>query len=269
MQLTRWIQRLTQGLVMLALVLGAAAWAQAPAPSIGVVVMHGKGGSPQKWVDGLANALTQAGYRVANLSMPWSRKRSYDVDVLATVEEVNRVFGRMREQGVQKVFIAGQSQGGLFAAVYAGQARVDGLILLAPGGMVDAQGFVRRLAPDRQRAQDLMAQGRGDQIEDFNDFEGSKGLFARRTTGRIFWSWFDPNGLFTSAAFGRVRPETPTLFVAPTRDYPSLKSGKARWFAALPPHPRTRLYEPDADHMGVPSVAAPEVVRWIGEVASR
>lgn len=52
----------------------------AQAPKAGVVVMHGKGGLPDGVVLELAQFL-EARFLVANLEMPWSSRRDYDVDV--------------------------------------------------------------------------------------------------------------------------------------------------------------------------------------------
>jgi len=60
----------------------------ADAPKIGIVIMHGKGGSPSKHVADLASALEGKGYLVANLEMPWSGKRDYDATVSAAEEQV-------------------------------------------------------------------------------------------------------------------------------------------------------------------------------------
>ncbi|MEK9720388.1 MAG: alpha/beta family hydrolase [Quisquiliibacterium sp.] len=245
------------------------ALAQIPPGQIGVVVMHGKGGSPYKFVNGYAATLEQAGYKVANLEMTWSRKRQYDVSIQDSIAEVTKVFNQMRAQGVTKVFVTGQSQGAAFAAVYAGQVKVDGLVLIAPGGMVDTRSFVNKLEADRREAQALIDQGKGDEVGSFNDFEGSKGTFKRTTTARIYLDWFNPEGQLTTAAFAKVLAGTATLYVAPTRDYRGLQMGKQRWFASLPAHPLTRLYEPDADHLHSPDAAAPEVVTWIAQVANQ
>ena len=66
-------------LALAAVAFAQGAWAQAQA--IGVVIMHGKGGTPTKWVEPLASGLEQKGYLVANLEMPWSGRRDYDEDV--------------------------------------------------------------------------------------------------------------------------------------------------------------------------------------------
>lgn len=81
--------------------------ADAPASEIGVVVMHGKGGRPGKFVDELATVLERAGFQVANLEMPWSGKRHYDVDMNAGVDEITRALDAMRANGARKVFVIG------------------------------------------------------------------------------------------------------------------------------------------------------------------
>ena len=51
--------------------------AEMPAAQIGIVVMHGKGGSPGRFVNGLAEALERDGFLVANLEMPWSGRPNW------------------------------------------------------------------------------------------------------------------------------------------------------------------------------------------------
>jgi hypothetical protein len=38
-------------------------------------------------------------------------------------------------------------------------------------------------------------------------------------------------------------------------------------FDALPPHPLTRLYEPESTHLGAPSASLDEILRWTREAA--
>ena len=62
-------------LLVLAVLTPAAAFSEAGAAKIGIVVMHGKGGSPARFVSDIASALEGQGFLVANLEMPWSGKR--------------------------------------------------------------------------------------------------------------------------------------------------------------------------------------------------
>lgn len=72
---------------------------------IGVIVMHGKGGSPNsRHMTGLVSTLESQGYLVANLDMPWSGTREYDVSVSRAEGEVESALEKLRNQGAQKVF---------------------------------------------------------------------------------------------------------------------------------------------------------------------
>ena len=115
--------------------------AQASASEIGVVVMHGKGGNPGKFVDKLAQALEQAGCQVANLEMPWSARRQYDANMDGAAQEITAALDAMRAKGAKKLFVAGHSQGGLFTLYYGSRQSADGWIAIAPGGNHGAPDF--------------------------------------------------------------------------------------------------------------------------------
>jgi dienelactone hydrolase len=112
--------------VSLALALAAVLPALAQDPPIGIVVMHGKGGLPTGYVAHLANTLAAKGYLVASPEMPWSGRRHYDVPVRRAEEEVDAAVNALRSRGAVKVFVAGHSQGGLFALHVAGALAFDG-----------------------------------------------------------------------------------------------------------------------------------------------
>jgi pimeloyl-ACP methyl ester carboxylesterase len=242
-------------------------YAQTPVSEIGVVIMHGKGGSPYRWVIELAQALEFEDYQVANLEMPWSKGRQYDVDVKTAENEVTAAMDALRAKGVKKVFVAGHSQGGWFALYYGGQQIVDGLIAIAPGGQVDSPPFRRELGGYVERAKRMIDEGRGNEKATFEDYEGSRGNNPITTTAAIYWSWFNPDGTQTSSVPRKVKPGAPVLYVVPTRDYPGLSGRKRTDFGALPENPLTRLYEPEASHMEAPAASSEEIIRWIREVA--
>lgn len=242
---------------------------QAGASQVGVVVMHGKGGNPGKHVNGLAYELEHAGFLVANLEMPWSARRHYDVDMNGAANEITAALAALRAQGAQKVFVAGHSQGGLFALYYGGRHAVDGLIAIAPGGQVDADSFVKALGQHVSAAKAMVDAGRGDETASFGDFEGSRGTNTVATTAAIYLNWFDPNGAHTTRAFKNVKVGIPVLYVGPKQDYPGLIAGKRANFGSLPQHPLTRLYEPESSHLAAPSAAAEEIVQWVKQVAGR
>lgn len=243
--------------------------AQTPASQVGIVIMHGKGGSPTKHVSELASSLKGDGYLVANLEMPWSGSRNYDVSVGDGVKEVETALAGLRSQGAQKVFVAGHSQGGLFALHAGGKVAVDGVIAIAPGGNVASKVFRAKLGEYVDQARAMIAEGKGDETTRFYDYESSKGAYPISTTPAIYAGWFDPDGAMNqSSAAANVGFGVPVLYVGPTRDYPGLIGIKRMTFAALPENPLHRLYEPDASHLEAPSASRDEIVRWIGDVSS-
>jgi pimeloyl-ACP methyl ester carboxylesterase len=237
---------------------------------MGMVVMHGKGGSPTKNVAELASSLEAKGYLVSNLEMPWSGRRNYDVSVSAAEKELDAALAILRSKGAQKLFIAGHSQGGLFALYFGGRHEVDGIVAIAPGGNVDSPTFREKLAASVALARKLDTDGQGDARTMFYDFEGSKGLTAIDTTPTIYLSWFDPDGAMNQTmAVRAMNPRIPVLYIGPTGDYPALLKVKQAMFGDLPSNPLTKLFEPDSTHFNAPWASREEIVRWTTEVGAK
>lgn len=256
-------------LLALAFTLPSAVHAQPAAPAIGIVVMHGKGGSPGGLVKTLAAGLEQKGYQVANLEMPWSRRRAYDKDVAATEQEVSAALNELRGKGAKKLFVAGHSQGAVFALHYAGKHPLDGLIIIAPGGNVAHAFYRQQVGASVSRARRLVESGKGNEPGEFDESEGGKN-WPVRTTAATYLSWFDPDGAMNQEKSSRALPVSlPVLHVAPMSDYPVLLRSKQEMFGALPKHPLTRLHEPNADHRSAPDASVDEIARWTAEVAAR
>jgi pimeloyl-ACP methyl ester carboxylesterase len=239
------------------------------AAGIGIVLMHGKGGSPAKFVSDLAAALEKQGFLVANLEMPWSGRREYDVDVAAAEKEVESALAALRGKGAQKLFVAGHSQGGLFALYFGSKHAPDGVIAIAPGGDVGGQVFREKLGESVELARKLIAEGKGREKTRLSDYEGSRGVYPIVATPAAYLSWFDPAGAMNQmAALRNMSPDMPVLYIAPTGDYPGLRKLKQKMFDALPKNPRTRLYEPDSSHLNAPTASIKEIVEWTTAVAN-
>lgn len=259
--------------ILLVLLMYQAAMAQPEAPHIGIVLMHGKGASASS-LEGLATPLAAKGLLVANLSMPWSAGRSYDVDTTAAMHEVEAALDGLRARGATRLFVAGHSQGGVFALSYGVRHAVDGIVAIAPGGNVGNEVFKDKLGDSLERARKLVAEGKGDErpgpgvLLDIDPGSGRSG-YSVNTTPAIYLSWFDPQGAMNEfGAVKRMNPATPVLFIAPTGDVPGLRQANPRIFALLPRNPHTRFYEPGATHTGAPQASAEEIARWTMEVAA-
>lgn len=254
-------------LILFAGLLAPPAIAQAAPP--GIVVMHGKGGAPSKHVAQLAAALASRGYLVANLEMPWSGRRDYDTDVAGAEQEVAQALAELRRRGAGRLFVAGHSQGGLFALYFGGRQAVDGIVAIAPGGSAGGPLFKEKLGEAVARARQLVADGKGGDKTQLLDYEGGKGTYPIITTPANYLSWFSPDGAMDQTqAVRRLPPGLPVLLVVPKNDYPGLLRLKQATFEALPRQPLTRLYEPEASHLEAPSAAVDEIVRWTREVAA-
>ncbi|HEY9191264.1 MAG TPA: hypothetical protein VIO81_00185 [Methyloversatilis sp.] len=246
------------------------ATAQSGPSVVGVVIMHGKGGSPAKHVADLASALEARGCLVANLEMPWSARRDYDVSVATAEREVESALDQLRARGARTLFVAGHSQGGLFALYYGGRHPVDGVIAMAPGGNVGNPIFREKLGDSVDQARKLVADGKGDERTRFLDYEGAKGTYPVIATPANYLGWFDPDGAMNqTSAMRNMNPAVPVLYVAPRGDYPALARVRQSMFDALPRHPLTALYEPDSNHLGAPSASLDEILRWTRAVADR
>jgi len=267
------IQTVRMGTALaLAIISGAVTHTSAAQSSsaIGIVVMHGKGGSPTRYVSDLASSLEEKGYLVANLEMPWSGRRNYDVNVDAAEKEVQSALDTLRSKGAKRLFVAGHSQGGLFALYFGGKDLVDGVIAIAPGGSVNHPIVREKLGESVELARKLIAAGKSGEKTSFLDYEGSRGTYRITTTPIAYLSWFDPDGAMSlPKAVKAMNPRIPVLYIVPTGDYPVLLKAKQLMFSSLPSNPLTRLYEPDSDHLGAPSASRDEVVRWTTEVGSR
>jgi pimeloyl-ACP methyl ester carboxylesterase len=255
-------------LAVFAAVLPFAATAQPQ--TIGVVLMHGKGGSPTGLVAGLASSLERKGFLVANLDMPWSARRDYDVTVEQGEREVEAALAGLRKKGARKVFVIGHSQGGVFALHLAGKIAADGFVTIAPGGSSANRFFAEKVADSLARARELVAQGKGaEPAQQLYDYENARGNYAVKTSPAVYVTWFDPAGAMSQErAVKVVNPRVPVLWVGPTRDYLGLLRFSLPLYRDLPRNPLTRLYEPNADHRGAPTAAADEIARWTREVAN-
>ena len=236
---------------------------------IGLVIMHGKGGSPARLVADLAATLESQGFLVANLEMPWSGKREYDVSVAVAEQEIEAALSALRGKGATKLFVIGHSQGGLFALYFANKHAVDGVVAIAPGGSVDTPLFRDKLGDSVTLARKLINEGKGEIKTSLSDYENRKGTYTVNSTPADYLTWFDPDGVINlSKAVQGMPASMPVLYVSPTLDYPGLRKIKQQMFDALPKNPLSALYEPSTDHVGAPTASSKEIAVWTATVAS-
>ena len=243
--------------------------AMAEPPVMGMVIMHGKGGSPNKFVDVLAAALTAKGYLVANPEMPWSGRREYDVSVDRAEQELESALAALRAKGAQKIFVAGHSLGGVFAVYFAGKYSVDGVIAIAPGGSTGSPAIREKLGESVESARQALARGKGEERQRLLDYEGSRGTYPIVVSPAAYLAWFDPEGAMNlSRTALLLKPQTPLLWLVAKNDYPALRKANIPLYGRIPANPLNAFYEPNSSHMQAPSASVDEILRWTAEVAN-
>ena len=234
--------------------------APAAGNDLGVVLLHGKGGSPSGYVHELASALQSKGYLVSTPTMPWAQDRIYDASFEEAMREINREIDSLRQKGAKFVVVAGHSLGANAALGYASSRDgVGGIVALAPAHTPELPGFSKRVGQDVSRARALLAAGRGKEKHRFSDVNQGQRLEVA-ATAEVYLSWFDPDG-------PAVMPKSAASFKAPTPLLVVVGSGergKDYFFDKAPPHAKSRFVTVSADHFAVPSAAVEEVVTWLG-----
>lgn len=238
--------------------------------SVGIVLMHGKWGSPDKSIVSLASALEGKGFLVSTPEMPWSRRRSYDKSADDALNEIDAEVAKLRDKGARRIVIAGHSLGAAAALAYASRRTVDAIALMAPGHVPESKVFAAKLAGDVKKARDMTSAGKGDETEWFLDLNTGARSASLKMTARIYLSYSDPAGTMNfSRNVASVKPGTLVLWVEPLGEEPPARNNLMRIFKMLPQGLNVTLLEPDADHMGTPDRATGEIVNWIESVVAQ
>jgi esterase/lipase len=85
--------------------------ASAHGETVGVVMMHGKHGTPAQ-LQQLAAAVANAGFLVERPEMCWSAARIYDRSYLECFADIDAAAARLKEHGATAIVVLGMSLGG-------------------------------------------------------------------------------------------------------------------------------------------------------------
>jgi pimeloyl-ACP methyl ester carboxylesterase len=247
-----------------------------PAPAaaadnaVGVIVMHGKWGSPQHYVNGLANALQDQGFLVATPEMPWSGRRYYDKSVDGADAETDAEIAKLRDQGAKQIFLVGHSMGAAYALHYATRTTVNGVAAIAPGHIPEGRRYTELYADEVRKARELVAAGKSAETMWFTDLNTGDRRRDLKTGAATFLSYFDPEGpLNMLRNIQSLKPGTPVLWSVPKHEEQPLGNYVAGIYDRLTPNPGNQFIEPASDHMQAPAAATPQVIDWIRAVAAK
>jgi pimeloyl-ACP methyl ester carboxylesterase len=248
---------------------------------IGVVLMHGKQGSPLGTAPLTGNKaaiggrliadLKSAGYLVATPEMCWSGRRGLDKTFGSCIAEIDASIADLKAHGATLIVVGGLSQGGNAAIAYGAlHPELLGVIGMAPADDPTRKAKIPEVAAAIAKAQDLVARGKGDEKTSFDDVNtGPNGSFAMRvrTTADIYLSFYGPDSQAgipeNSAKLG-----VPLLWVAGDSD-PTQRGGRKFAFDKAPPNPLNRYVTVHATHIETPNAGRHAVLAWLEEIARR
>jgi pimeloyl-ACP methyl ester carboxylesterase len=251
----------TAGLVWLIAQTPAPVHAQALAGT-GVVLMHGKTGSPGNNLSELAAALRKEGAVVVMPEMPWSRSRIYNASYQDAMREIEGAVTDLRKRGAKSVVIAGQSIGANAAIGYGVRHDdIAAVIAIAPGHNPQAESFRKRTGASVQEAKKLEAAGQGDKVQSFVDFNQGR-VFDVRASAKVYLSYLDPDG---PAAMGRnAAAMKPVPFLlAIGREDQFFDRARRVVYTPAAKNPKSRYVEVGGGHMATPRLAAGAIVDWL------
>lgn len=236
--------------------------ASAATENIGIVLLHGKGGSPGGYVQNLAIAMQNKGYLVATPTMPWSQQRIYDATYEESMLEIDQEIDALRKKGATTIVVAGQSLGANAALGFgASRSSAQGIIAMSAAHSPESSGFSNRFRSDVERARRLIAEGKGKDKQTFPDINQGKSSEVT-ATAESYLSWFDPDGAAVMPkSVALFKKPIPLLFVTGNGD--RLAPSKDSIFDKAPPHPKSKFVVVSADHFTTPSAAIEEVLKWL------
>jgi len=250
--------------VLSALTVAGAASATA-AGGMGVVLLHGKTGTPSQF-DKLAKALTDDGYAVAIPEMCWSKARIFDEPFSDCLKDVDAAVASLKAGGAAAVVVAGMSQGGMAALDYGvDHAGIAAIVAMAPAGDPSDLGKAPTLAASVKSATALVAAGKGNVSTDFNDVITGDMPVPVRATPLAFLSFHGPDSQIATmkrlSASLLPHLKVPVLWIAGTRD-PS-QDGTRASFARIPKNALSRYVDVDSDHGGTPDASPDVLAAWL------
>ncbi len=229
----------------------------------GVVLLHGKWGTPQSpYLKPVVQKL-EPHCQVKLLEMPWSRHRLYDRPYADALAQVRQAVADFRQSGVPWVAVGGQSFGANASLAYMAQVGdADAVLPLAPGHVPE----IFYQVPDIRRSVDAANQrveaGQGDVLVEMTDInQGQRRPI--KTSAAALWSYFNPQGWGNMALSAQAfRQPVPVFWAIGTQDV-LYGAASMAIYQKLPAHPDSRYLVVQAHHANTPEVAADELVRWV------
>ncbi len=250
-------------LVLLAFALTLAAEPVAAFQRVGIVLLHGKTGSPAQFAE-MANMLEETGYGVETPEMCWSARRIYDKPLRDCLADIDAAVKRLRDDGFAAIVVGGHSLGGLVALVYgATRTGLAGVVALAPDGEPSDFAGHARVKQSIRAAEELMHMGKGGDTAKFTDRVLGH-YFTVEATPSAFLSFLGPGAELDPAGL-LPRIHAPLFWAAGRKD--SSQRNAAALFKKAPANDRNLFIKLNAGHMGTPGAALVPLIDWLDRLA--
>jgi esterase/lipase len=228
--------------------------ASAHGETVGIVMMHGKRGTPTE-LQQLAEIVSSAGFLAERPEMCWSAARIYDRTYLECFADIDAAVARLKQRGATAVVVLGMSLGGNAALGFGARRQgLKAIITLAAAHAPELMSRRPEIAESVRKAQ-AAAAGKFNEKTTFNDSG-----FPVTTTPAIYLSFFAPES-------PAVMPENaahltaPLLMVSGSND--STQSNADNIFTRVPFDSRNKHVTVEADHMGTIAASATAVLSWL------
>lgn len=235
----------------------------AMAGDVGVVLMHGKGGTAKKKspVGKLKAKLEAAGFEVIAPDMPWHRNRHLAKGYEESMLEIDDAVATLKDRGATKIVVGGHSIGANAAMGYG--ARRDGLagiLAMAPGHIPGDPGYARNFSDDIAKAKGMVAAGQGGDKTSFGDKNQGRRSDIE-ASAEDYLSWFDPAGPAVMKQ-NAANLKASLYWIVGEQDGMADR-GEAYAYASAPAHPRNAYVVIGGGHKATPTKGAKQIIEWL------
>jgi len=236
--------------------------AQQGLSGLGIVLIHGKGGTPTTGIEGLHESLKREGALVEAPEMPWSARRIYDATYDQAMIEIDMAVERLKKAGAQRIVVIGHSLGANAAIGYGARRKgLDGVVALAPGHLPEAWALRARTGGAIANARKMIAAGKGDVRMSFPDL--AQGIpFQVRATPEVYLSMFDPDGPAVMPKNAAAMGDVPLLWIVGIAD-PMVLHGKDYVYGRGIRHPKSKYLVTASMHLSTPYQARGQIISWL------
>ncbi len=245
-------------------------FAAAP-PDVGIILLHGKGGSPKFHIlEKFVAKMADKEYLVVAPQFPWSGangKAEYSGNLSDAFSIIDQEIGKLKASGRKTIVLVGHSMGTPAATTYAAtHPEVAGIIGVAPGHFVGS-GFHDKFSFfDVRKARESGTRGASDEVISVEDYNSGNRRFQINVKASNYLSFFDPEGPFNFESALQNIGDVPFLWLAPAAD-PVTKSGQASmYFSKTPKNAKSKFVEVEAEHINAPLKGIKDIHTWLAEL---